>query len=92
MVSALTKSGTNQVHGSVFYFHRETNFNSNSYGQAPGTPRQPLHRNYFGATIGGPAIKNKLFFFGTYAGLRVRSTPTSFNTTVPDAQAARQLL
>lgn len=82
VVSALTKSGTNTVHGSVFYFHRETNFNSNSYGQ---TSRSPLHRNYFGATVGGPAIKDKVFFFGSYGGLR-EINPTGFNTTVPDAR------
>ena len=85
VVSALTKSGTNSVHGSVFYFHRETNFNSNSYGQVAGSPRQPLHRNYFGATVGGPAIKNKVFYFGSYAGLR-EINPVTFHTTVPDAQ------
>jgi len=82
VVSALTKSGTNSVHGSVFYFHRETNFNSDSYNQ---TTRSPLHRNYFGATVGGPVMKDKAFFFGSYAGLR-EINPSNFNTTVPDAR------
>ena len=81
VVSVLTKSGTNQVHGSTYYFHRETNFNSNAWGQ---TTRTPLHRNYFGATLGGPVMKNKLFFFGGFGGLR-EINPSNFNTVVPDA-------
>ena len=81
MVSVLTKSGTNQVHGSVFYFNQETNFNSNAWLQ---TTRTPLHRNRFGATVGGPILKDKIFFFGSYAGLR-EINPVNFNTVVPDA-------
>lgn len=81
VVSVLTKSGTNSVHGSVFYFHQETNFNSDAWLQ---TTRTPLHRNRFGATVGGPVMKNKIFFFGSYAGLR-EINPVNFNTVVPDA-------
>ena len=81
VVSVLTKSGTNQVHGSVFEFHQETNFNSDAYLQHTRTPE---HINRFGATAGGPAIKNKIFFFGSYAGLR-QVAPVQFNTVVPDA-------
>jgi outer membrane receptor protein involved in Fe transport len=81
VVSVLTKSGTNQVHGSVFEFHQETNFNSNGYLQ---TTRTPQHINRFGATVGGPVEKNKIFFFGSYGGLR-EVTPQDFNTVVPDA-------
>jgi outer membrane receptor protein involved in Fe transport len=81
VVSVLTKSGSNMMHGSTYYFHRETNFNSNAYGQ---TTRTPLHRNYFGATLGGPIMKNKIFFFGGYGGLR-EINPLNFSTVVPDA-------
>ena len=81
VVSVVTKSGTNTVHGSVFEFHQETNFNSNSYLQ---TTRTPLHRNRFGATVGGPAWKDKIFFFGSYGGLR-EVNPQTFNSVVPDA-------
>jgi outer membrane receptor protein involved in Fe transport len=81
IVTVLTKSGTNQVHGSVFEFHRETNFNSNGWHQAT---RTPYHLNRFGATLGGPIWKDKTFFFGSYAGLR-QITPVNFNTVVPDA-------
>ncbi len=81
VVSVLTKSGTNQVHGSVFEFHQETNFNSDGYLQ---TTRTPQHINRFGATVGGPAVKSKIFFFGSYGGLR-EVTPQNYNTVVPDA-------
>lgn len=85
VVSVLTKSGTNTVHGSVYYFHRETNFNSNSYAQLPNTPRSPLHRNYYGATVGTPIMKDKIFLFASSGGLREIS-PVNFNQTVMDAK------
>jgi outer membrane receptor protein involved in Fe transport len=80
IVTVLTKSGTNQMHGSVFEFHQETNFNSNAWLQ---TTRTPQHINRFGGTLGGPIWKNKTFFFGSYAGLR-QISPVNFNTVVPD--------
>lgn len=82
VVSVVTKSGTNQVHGSLFEFHQETNFNSDAYKQ---TTRTPEHINRFGATAGGPALKDKIFFFGSYGGLR-QISPVNFNTVVPDAK------
>jgi hypothetical protein len=81
IVTVITKSGTNQVHGSVFEFHRETNFDATSHGQSSKTP---LHVNNFGATLGGPVIKDKTFLFGSYGGLR-QVNPVNFNTVVPDA-------
>lgn len=81
VVSVVTKSGTNQVHGSLFEFHQETNFNSDAYLQST---RTPSHKNIFGATVGGPVLKDKIFFFGSYGGLR-QIVPQNFNTVVPDA-------
>jgi outer membrane receptor protein involved in Fe transport len=81
VVSVLTKSGANQVHGSVFEFHQETNFNANAYLQPTRTPE---HINRFGATVGGPVLKDKIFFYGSYGGLR-QVTPQNYNTVVPDA-------
>jgi hypothetical protein len=61
--SAVTKSGTNEFHGSLFEFVRNDLFNAKPY--APLNPkRSTFKRNQFGGTIGGPIIKNKLFFFG----------------------------
>jgi hypothetical protein len=72
VVSAVTKSGTNEFHGSVFEFLRNDNLdaprwedNAFSDGEKP-----EYRRNQFGATIGGPIKENKLFFFGSYEGLR----------------------
>ena len=81
VVSVLTKSGTNEFHGSLFEFHQETNFNATSYLQSS---KSPQHINRFGGTIGGPILKDKIFFFGSYGGLR-QITPQNFNTVVPDA-------
>ena len=81
VLSVVTKSGTNKVHGSLFEFHQETNFNSDAWLQ---TTRTPLHKNLFGATVGGPALRDKIFFFGSYGGLR-QIAPVTFNTVVPDA-------
>jgi hypothetical protein len=74
-VTMITKSGTNALHGSVFEFIRNTKLNANRW--VPGgsnLTKDPLHRNQFGATAGGPIIQNKTFFFGSYSGLRERTT------------------
>jgi hypothetical protein len=73
------KSGTNQYHGDVYEFLRNTALNANSWqnkaisvvnaepgGNGEILPRNPLHWNNFGATLGGPVIKNKLFFFADW--------------------------
>lgn len=74
-VSIITKSGTNQFHGSIFEFNRNKALSANSYfNNANNVARPPFNRNEFGATFGGPVIKNKTFFFGSYEGLRQRQT------------------
>jgi hypothetical protein len=69
VVTAVTRSGTNHFHGSVFEFFRDTNMNANSWGALP-TAKTPFHRNNFGGTVGGPIFKDKAFFFFSYGGLR----------------------
>jgi hypothetical protein len=69
VVTAVTRSGTNQFHGSVFEFFRDTNMNANSWG-ALASAKTPFHRNNFGGTVGGPIVKDKAFFFFSYGGLR----------------------
>ena len=74
-VSMVTKSGTNQLHGSLFEFIRNTKLNANRW--VPGgsnLTKDPLHRNQFGGTAGGPIIRNRTFIFGSYSGLRERTT------------------
>ncbi|HEY4843407.1 MAG TPA: carboxypeptidase regulatory-like domain-containing protein [Terriglobales bacterium] len=73
IISVVTKSGSNTFHGSAFDFVRNTDFDANSYfnnEQVPALPRNNLKRNQFGGTLGGPIIKNKLFFFTSYQGQR----------------------
>jgi len=70
-VNVLTKSGTNKLHGTVFEFVRNDIFNANDYFlNLAGQPRASLKQNQFGFTLGGPIVKNKLFFFGSYQGTR----------------------
>ena len=74
VVSVVTKSGTNQWHGSLFEFNRNTDFNANSWQPAHNAAGaiivSPYHRNQFGGTVGGPIKKNDAFFFFSYGGLR----------------------
>jgi Carboxypeptidase regulatory-like domain/TonB-dependent Receptor Plug Domain len=71
-VTVSTKSGTNDFHGSAFEFFRNSVLNSSDffYNQIPDQPHQILNQNQFGATIGGPIKKDKLFFFFSYRGTR----------------------
>jgi hypothetical protein len=71
-VNVLTKSGSNQLHGSLFEFFRNEDLNANSFfeNRDGGGKQQVLKQNQFGGTIGGPLKKDKLFFFGSYSGTR----------------------
>ena len=71
IVSVVTKSGTNQIHGSAFEFVRNRDFDANDFFTIQqGLPRLDLKRNQFGATLGGPILKDKAFFFLAYQGQR----------------------
>lgn len=71
IISVVTKSGTNQIHGSAFEFVRNLDFDANDYfNKQQGLPRLDLKRNQFGGTVGGPIIKDKAFFFVAYQGQR----------------------
>ena len=72
IINVLTKSGTNQFHGSLFEFWRNNALNAHDWNNPSNSP---LHRNQFGVTVGGPIQRNKTFFFFSYGGLRqVQST------------------
>jgi hypothetical protein len=81
-VNAVTKSGSNQVHGDGFWFVRNGIFNARN---AFALTRDTLKRNQFGGTLGGPIKQNKLFFFGAYQGTTLRSDPQTSFTFVPTA-------
>ncbi len=84
IVEASTKSGSNAIHGSVFAFYRDSVWgaNPNYFG---GTPTNS-HRNQFGFSLGGPIIKDKLFIFGDYQGLRQALPLDFYVSTVPTAK------
>jgi Carboxypeptidase regulatory-like domain len=81
LVVTSIKSGTNSYHGSAFWFNRNTNLNARNFFQGPPTPG--FNRNQFGGTVGGPIIKNKLFLFGDYEGLRQKIPGSPEYATVP---------
>lgn len=90
-LSLVTKSGTNQFHGSVYEYHRPTFTVANDWFNkqaqlASGEPNIPgkLIRNTFGAAVGGPILKDKLFFFGNYEGQRTAENK-QVTQTVPTA-------
>jgi Carboxypeptidase regulatory-like domain/TonB dependent receptor len=81
LVVTSTKSGTNDYHGSAFWFNRNKELNAENFFTSGPTPG--FVRNQFGGDVGGPVIKNKLFFFGGYQGLR-QSVPSGPSyATVP---------
>ena len=67
IVNVVTKSGTNEIHGSVYEFLRNEKLDSRNYFDQE---RGVFKRNQFGGTIGAPMVKNKVFFFGDYQGTR----------------------
>jgi hypothetical protein len=87
IVNMVIKSGTNQFHGDVFEYFRNDVLNANNWGRNwQGLPKPPLRWNQFGATGGGRIVKDKLFFFADYQGLR-QANPTSLTsaTVMPTA-------
>ena len=88
-ISVVTKSGTNSFHGTAFEYFRNDKLDANDwFANAKGLARPELRQNDFGGVLGGLIKKDKLFFFGSYEGLRVRQ-PHVANTYVPSL-ASRQ--
>ncbi len=82
-ITLVTRSGTNNLHGSVFEFLRNNDFDARNYFDQGAPP--PFHQNQFGAALGGPVKKNKAFFFLNYEGFRLVQ-PTDLFNLVPTAQ------
>ncbi len=86
-IAAVTRAGTNQFHGSLFEFHRNTVFNANEFfNNSAGVNRSPLLRHQFGGRIGGPIFRDKTFFFFGYQQTR-ESKGVSVNRTVYTTEA-----
>jgi outer membrane receptor protein involved in Fe transport len=83
IISVVTKSGTNEWHGSAFEFLRNDAFNANTFfNKINGLPRDVLKRNQYGGTFGGPIKKDKFFFFVDYQGQRLSAQQASGAGTV----------
>jgi trimeric autotransporter adhesin len=86
VISLTTKSGTNEIHGSAVYRARNEAFNANTFeNNNRGFRRNPFKVHSYSATLGGPIVKNKLFFFASYEGL-THGRAVDFLRTVPTAE------
>jgi len=83
-ITLITKSGTNQIHGSAFEFHDDQHLKARNFFQQAGTDKPLSIYNNFGATFGGPIRKNRLFYFLSYDGTRQRQAGPGFYS-VPTA-------
>ena len=84
IITEVTKSGTNAFHGSAYDFLRNTALDANNFfSNLNGQPRQVLHRNQYGGTVGGPILKNKLFFFLAYQKQQLSELQASAAATLP---------
>jgi len=95
VISAITKSGTNQFHGSAYEFLRNSSLDaSNFIDNLNGASKPPFRRNQFGASSGGPIQKDKTFIFGDYEGIRqgLGSTQVATVPTQADIAAAEATL
>jgi Carboxypeptidase regulatory-like domain len=81
-VNTVTRSGTNHFHGTAYEYLRNNDFDARNYFDVGAAPA--FHQNQFGASVGGPIIKNKIFFFGNYEGFR-QIQPNDLYNLVPNA-------
>ncbi|MGH9630408.1 MAG: hypothetical protein ACRD7E_19015, partial [Bryobacteraceae bacterium] len=82
VVNVNLKSGSNEIHGTLFEFLRNEKLDAKNFFDLPDQPRPPFKRNQYGFTVGGPVKRNQTFFFGDYEWTKVRESRT-VNNTVP---------
>ncbi|MGH9438079.1 MAG: carboxypeptidase regulatory-like domain-containing protein, partial [Terriglobia bacterium] len=83
-VSIVTRSGTNQLHGTAYEFLRNNDFDARNFFDSGPPP--PFHQNQFGAALGGPILRNKMFFFLDYEGFRLVSPSDDFGLVPTPAE------
>ncbi len=83
VVNTAIKSGTNDIHGTIFEYFRNSALDATPWQPVNDATKPLFHQNQFGAAVGGPIIKNKLFFFADYQGLRTMQPNTPDYVTVP---------
>lgn len=88
VLNAVVKSGTNEFHGNAYEFFRNNVLNARNFFALPTAAKPQFNRNQFGASIGGPFRKNKLFFFLNYDANRQRQANVTTTTVFTDAQKA----
>jgi hypothetical protein len=92
VINVITKSGSNDWHGGAFEFYRDKSLNANSWeNNRANLPRRNYHYNQFGGNIGGPVVKNKVFFFFDYDGQRNNSPVSVILPVAPPSDPASQL-
>ena len=89
VVNVSIRSGTNDLHGSVFEFLRNEKLDAKNFFDSPTAPKPPFKRNQYGLSLGGPVYipkllngKNRLFFFGDYEGTKIRESSTT-SSSIP---------
>ena len=90
VINTVTKSGTNDFHGSVFEYHRNSALDARDFFD-PGAEPAPFKRNQFGFTVGGPIVRDQTFFFGSYEGLKDRRSNSTI-LSVPTAEVKAGML
>lgn len=87
VINIVSKSGTNNFHGTLYEFHRNKALNANEFfANRVGRKKGQFILNQYGGTLGGPIIKKKTFFFVNYEGFQLRQQQQSFRTVAADAQ------
>jgi hypothetical protein len=86
VINAISKSGSNEFHGSAYGFLRSAHLDSKNYFDNPQLPIPPFHRNQVGIALGGPIVKDKTFIFGDYEGI-FQDLSATFTNEVPSAAA-----
>lgn len=89
--NAVTRSGTNRYHGSIFEFHRNSALDARNFFDPAALPKPDFTRHQFGGVLGGPLQQDRTFFFGAYEGLIERLGVTGV-TAVPDDDARRGII
>lgn len=92
-MNIVTKGGTNNFHGEIFDFFRNDALDANDYfANTLTSPKVPLRMNQFGGNFGGPFLRNKLFFFASYEGVRQRTTQINALYEIPSAYVRSQFV
>lgn len=87
IVSVVTRAGTNDVDGRGFLFHRDESFDAQDpFSKAQGSGQAPFSQQRFGAFLGGPILRDRMHYFGTYEGLRLDQTAVITSPLVPPSE------